>query len=59
MSYSASVINDVPGARRMLGIPDDHYLGLIIGFGYPEIVYARGVQKDRRSKIHRFTTDKK
>jgi ferredoxin/nitroreductase len=59
MSYSASVINDVPGARRMLSIPDDHYLGLIIGFGYPEIVYARGVQKDRRSKIHRFTTDKK
>lgn len=55
MSYSASVINDVPGARKLLGIPDDHYLGLIIGFGYPEIIYARGVQKDRRSKIHRFS----
>jgi nitroreductase len=59
MSYSASVINDVPGARKMLGIPDDHYMGLIIGFGYPEIVYARGIQKDRSSKIHRFSTNKK
>jgi Fe-S-cluster-containing hydrogenase component 2 len=59
MSYSASVISDVAGARRMLGIPDDHYMGLIIGFGYPEIEYARGVQKDRASKIHRFTTSPK
>jgi Fe-S-cluster-containing hydrogenase component 2 len=59
MSYSASVIQDVPGARRMLGIPDDHYMGLIIGFGYPETPYARGVQKDRSSKIHRFTSDKR
>ena len=58
MSYSASVINDVPGARKMLGIPDDHYMGLIVGFGYPKIKYARGVQKDRSNKIHRFT-DKK
>lgn len=59
MSYSASVINDVPGAREMLGIPNDHYMGLIIGFGYPEIVYARGIQKDHSSKIHRFTNTKK
>lgn len=43
----------------MLGIPEDHYMGLIIGFGYPEIPYARGVQKDRSAKIHRFTTGKK
>jgi nitroreductase len=59
MSYSVSVIQDVPGARKMLGIPDDHYMGLIIGFGYPETPYARGVRKDRSSKVHRFTTDKK
>lgn len=23
--------------------------------GYPEIKYARGVQKDRKLKIHRYT----
>ena len=52
MSYSASVIQDVPEARQMLGIPEDHYMGIIIGFGYPEIPYQRGVQKDRKRKIH-------
>jgi ferredoxin len=59
MSYSASVICDVPEARMALGIPEDHYMGLIIGFGYSEIKYARGVQKDRHTKIHRYTTSRK
>ena len=28
---------------------------LIVGFGYPEIIYARGVQKERKHKIHRYS----
>ena len=57
MSYPAEVLNELaPAARAMLNIPKDHYTGLIVGFGYPEIEYARGVQKDRSSKIHRYTT---
>lgn len=28
---------------------------LIVGFGYPEIPYTRGVQKDRKAKIHRYS----
>jgi nitroreductase len=56
MSYSAEVLNQLaPEARKMLNIPSDHYTGLIVGFGYPEIEYARGTQKDRKRKIHRFT----
>ena len=56
MSYSAEVLNELaPEAREMLGIPADHYTGLIIGFGYPEIKYARGVQKERKGKIHRWS----
>lgn len=56
MSYSAEVLNELaPEARRMLNIPEDHYTGLIIGFGYPEIPYARGTQKDRGRKIHRYS----
>lgn len=48
MSYSAEVLNELaPAARMMLNIPEDHYMGLIVGFGYPEICYARGVQKER------------
>ena len=54
MSYSSDVIQDNPKAREMLGIPKDHYMKLIIGFGYPEIEYARGVQKERKAKIHRY-----
>ena len=56
MSYPAEVLNElVPDAREMLGIPKEHYMGLIIGFGYPEIKYARGVQKDRGNKVHRYS----
>ena len=56
MSYSAEVLNELaPEARAMLNIPKDHYTGLIVGFGYPEIEYARGVQKERKRKIHRYS----
>lgn len=59
MSYSAEVLNELtPEARKMLNIPLDHYTGLIVGFGYPEIKYARGVQKDRAKKIHRWGKQK-
>lgn len=60
MSYSSEVLNElVPEAREMLDISKDHYTGLIVGFGYPEIVYARGTQKSRKAKIHRFRKDRK
>lgn len=56
MSYSAEVLNELAQeARAMLNIPKDHYTGLIVGFGYPEIEYTRGVQKDRKRKIHRYS----
>lgn len=56
MSYPAEVIEQLaPVARDMIGIPADHYMRLIVGFGYPEIPYARGVQKDRPGRIHRYT----
>lgn len=60
MSYSSDVLQELaPEARAMLGIPKDHYMKLIIGFGYPEIKYARGVQKERPGKVHRYTTKNK
>ena len=59
MSYSAEVLNELaPQARAMLNIPKDHYTGLIVGFGYPEIEYARGVQKDRSAKTHRYSKER-
>lgn len=60
MSYASDVLQELaPRARAMLGIPTDHYMKLIVGFGYPEIEYARGVQKDRGHKVHRYTQDPK
>lgn len=59
MSYPAEVLNELSyEAREMLNIPRNHYTGLIVGFGYPEIPYARGVQKERKKKIHRYTERK-
>jgi Fe-S-cluster-containing hydrogenase component 2 len=56
MSYPADVLCELaPEAQALLGIPKDHYMQLIVGFGYPEIPYARGVQKDRSKKTHRYT----
>ncbi|MFG6332638.1 MAG: nitroreductase family protein [Lachnospiraceae bacterium] len=56
MSYPADVLIELaPEAKKMLHIPPDHYMKLIVGFGYPEIPYARGVQKDRKAKIHRYS----
>ena len=59
MSYPAEVIESNLVAREMLGIPKDHYMKLIVGFGYPEIKYCRGVQKSRKNKIHRYTQNRR
>ena len=55
MSYSSDVLRELaPEAREMLGIPESHYMKLVVGFGYPEIPYARGVQKGDH-RVHRWT----
>ena len=60
MSYPADVLQELaPEADRMLGIPSDHYRKLIVGFGYPKIPYARGVQKDKGRNVHRYTQDRR
>jgi nitroreductase len=59
MSYPAEVLEELaPKARELLNIPQDHYMKLMVGFGYPEIPYARGVQKDRGRKIHRYSENR-
>lgn len=51
MTYPLNVLENSPSIKAMLKIPDDHYIGMIIGFGYPEIKYARGVQRQNAEKI--------
>ena len=58
LTFPLGVLERMPDIKAMLQIPDNHYIGMIIGFGYPEIYYARGAQKDiAPSRIHRLQFD--
>jgi nitroreductase/ferredoxin len=54
MTFPLGVLNCMPEIKGALQIPEDHYIGMMIGFGYPEIRYARGVQRTiGQERIHR------
>ena len=54
MTYPLGVLDLMPAIKALLEIPEDHYIGMLIGFGYPEIRYARGVQKTIDAhRVHR------
>ena len=54
MTYPLGVLDLMPAIKALLEIPEDHYIGMLIGFGYPEISYARGVQKTIDAhRVHR------
>lgn len=57
MSLPVKVLAYLPEVRALLEIPEDHEYACVLGFGYPEIQYARGVQKDGIAKIHRPKLD--
>lgn len=52
MSYCIDVLNLMPDIKELLNIPKNHYMAMAVGFGYPEIKYARGVQKDSELKVN-------
>lgn len=52
MSYCVDVLNLMPDIRAMLEIPKNHYYSIAVGFGYPEIRYARGTDKAEQLKLH-------
>lgn len=58
MSFPVDLLIKAPELLDMVQIPRDHYIPLIVGFGYPEITYARGVQKrtaeETRKTVHRI-----
>ncbi|MCD7778346.1 MAG: nitroreductase family protein [Clostridiales bacterium] len=55
LTFPLDSLENMPHIKAMLKIPENHYIGMIIGFGYPEIDYARGVQKTvDKSRIHRL-----
>lgn len=55
LTFPLALLEQMPEIKSKLRIPENHYVGMIIGFGYPEIQYARGVQKKMQSsRIHRL-----
>ena len=62
MTFPLGALENMPEVKALLEIPETHYAGVIIGFGYPEIKYTRGAQRDLSpSRIHRigFEEEKK
>nr|WP_191384879.1 nitroreductase family protein [uncultured Lachnoclostridium sp.] len=54
LTFPLGALKRMPRIRAMLEMPEDHYTGMFIGFGYPEISYKRGVQKTvDPGRIHR------
>ena len=60
MSFPKDALRNMPEIKALLQIPETHYVGVMLGFGWPEIRYARGTQRGVGEKrIHRlrFTED--
>ena len=46
MTFPLGALRATPGLLEELGIPEDHYIAMVVGFGKPMYLYTRGVQKD-------------
>ena len=54
MTFPLDVLNLMPDVKALLQIPENHFTGMILGFGYPQIRYARGTQRTLSpERIHR------
>lgn len=55
MTFPKDALQNMPEIRAMLQIPEGHYVGVMLGFGWPEIRYARGTQRSvEETRIHRL-----
>ena len=56
MTFPLGALENMPEVKALLEIPENHYAGVIIGFGYPEIAYVRGTQRELSpARIHRIS----
>ena len=54
MTFPKDALKNMPEIYDRLQIPENHYVGVMIGFGWPEIRYARGAQRSvEPERIHR------
>jgi len=56
MTFPKDALKNMRSIRAMLCIPENHYVGAMLGFGWPEIRYARGTQRGiEQARIHRLS----
>ena len=48
-NQTADLISKSKNARRVLNIPEDYEILAVVGFKYPEIEFARGVEKKKKT----------
>lgn len=59
LTFPIDALEQMPDIKVLLKIPDNHYVGMIIGFGYPEIRYVRGAQREiKQNRINRLKFEK-
>ena len=55
MTFPKDALENMPAIRALLQIPDDHCVGVMLGFGWPEIRYSRGTRRGvEETRIHRL-----
>ena len=52
VSTPGAALSICPKSRTFLGIPENHYITVPLGFGYPEYTFKRGVSRSDALKIH-------
>ena len=55
MTFPKDALYNMPRVKALLQIPEDHYVGVLLGFGWPEVRYARGTQREvAPERVHRL-----
>lgn len=58
MTYPIGALSKMPEIQNLLNIPEDRHFACIVAFGYPDVEYARGVQREDNVKVHELVFDK-
>lgn len=57
MTYPVGALAKMPEVEKLLQVPEGRHYSTIIGFGYPAIPYARGVQREGIAPVKELTFD--
>lgn len=58
MTYPVGALSKMPEIRKLLNISEERHFDCMIGFGYPDVRYVRGVQREDNIKIQELKFDR-